>query len=74
VEPVLKMAPNSGGVSDDGMADIARAVVGIIRRHHIVGVWSNDVAQNNMRNSIDDYFFDVVRDKKRHEHPTGTPR
>jgi type I restriction enzyme R subunit len=27
-------------------------------------VWSNDVAQNNMRNAIDDYFFDVLRDQK----------
>ena len=63
VEPVLKMMAN-GGASDDDAADVARTIVGIIKQHHIVDVWSNDVAQNNMRNAIDDYFFDVVRDKK----------
>jgi type I restriction enzyme R subunit len=46
------------------LADIAQAIVGIIKQHHIVDVWSNEVAQNNMRNAIDDYFFDVVRDRK----------
>ena len=63
VEPVLKMMAN-GGASDDDAADVARTIVGIIKQHHIVDVWSNEVAQNNMRNAIDDYFFDVVRDKK----------
>ena len=63
VEPVLKMAAN-GGASDDDAADVARTIVSIIKQHHIVDVWSNEVAQNNMRNAIDDYFFDVVRDQK----------
>ncbi len=45
-------------------ADVAKAVVKIVKKHHIVDVWSNEVAQNNMRNAIDDYFFDVVRDDK----------
>jgi len=30
----------------------------------IVDIWSNDVAQNNLRNAIDDFFFDVLRDEK----------
>jgi type I restriction enzyme, R subunit len=63
VEPTLKMVAN-GGDSDDDAADVARTVVSIIKQHHIVNVWSNEVAQNNMRNAIDDYFFDVVRDEK----------
>jgi type I restriction enzyme R subunit len=45
-------------------ARIALAIIEIIKAHHIVDVWSNDVAQNNMRNAIDDYFFDVLRDKE----------
>jgi type I restriction enzyme R subunit len=45
-------------------AQIALAIIGIIKDHHIVDVWSNDIAQNNMRNAIDDYFFDVLRDQK----------
>ena len=44
-------------------AAIALAVIDIIKQHHIVDVWSNDVAQNNMHNAIDDYFFDVLRDE-----------
>lgn len=68
VEPVLKAAAN-GGASDEVAADISRSVVGIIKKHHIVDVWSNDVAQNKMRNAIDDYFFDVVRDEKGIEIP-----
>lgn len=62
VEPVLQGAAN-GSAGDNG-AEIALTIVGIIKRHHIVDVWSNEVAQNNMRNAIDDYFFDVVRDEK----------
>ena len=63
VEPVLKTVANTDA-SDDDAADVAQTIISIIKQHHIVDVWSNDVAQNNMRNAIDDYFFDVVRDKK----------
>lgn len=63
VEPALKAAVN-GSASPDVAADISKTIVGIIKQHHIVDVWSNEVAQNNMRNAIDDYFFDVVRDEK----------
>ncbi len=45
-------------------ARIALTIIDIIKGHHIVDVWSNDIAQNNMRNAIDDYFFDVLRDQK----------
>lgn len=64
VEPVLKEVLNGRPVTEQDAADIARTIVGIIKQHHIVDVWSNEVAQNNMRNAIDDYFFDVVRDQK----------
>jgi type I restriction enzyme R subunit len=50
-------------VGPDQTAAIALAVINIIKQHHIVDVWSNDVAQNNMHNAIDDYFFDVLRDE-----------
>ena len=39
-------------------------MLGIIKKHHIVDVWSNDIARSAMQNAIDDYFFDVVRDEK----------
>jgi type I restriction enzyme R subunit len=63
VEPVLKGVAN-GALGEHQAADIARTIVGIIKQHHIVDVWSNEVAQNNMRNAIDDYFFDVLRDER----------
>ena len=62
IEPVFKVVAH--GTSDADVAEISKAVVGIIKEYHIVDVWSNEVAQNNMRNAIDDYFFDVVRDAK----------
>ena len=50
--------------SEVDVANIALAIIGIVKAHHIVDVWSNDIAQNNMRNAIDDYFFDVLRDQR----------
>ena len=51
-------------VAQDEVANIALAIIEIIKTHHIVDVWSNPIAQNNMRNAIDDYFFDVLRDER----------
>lgn len=51
-------------VEDDEAAAIALDVTEIVKSHLIVDIWSNEVAQNDMRNAIDDYFFDVVRDEK----------
>ncbi|MEP2842859.1 type I restriction enzyme endonuclease domain-containing protein [Roseibium sp.] len=62
LEPILKEI--NGGVEDTVTADVAQSIIGIVKDHHIVDVWSNEMAQNNMRNAIDDYFFDVVRDEK----------
>ncbi len=51
-------------VGEDETAEVALAVMDIIHELRIVDVWSNETAQNDMRNAIDDYFFDVLRDKK----------
>ncbi|KXJ52338.1 MAG: restriction endonuclease subunit R [Thalassospira sp. Nap_22] len=51
-------------IGPEETANIALAIIDIIKSHHIVDVWSNDIAQNNMRNAIDDYFFDTLRDQK----------
>ena len=60
-----RLASEDGeAIGQDAAAQVALDIIGIIKAHHIVGVWSNDVAQNNMRNAIDDYFFDVLRDEK----------
>ena len=62
LDPILKSI--NGGVGDAVAADVAKSIIDIVKEHHIVDIWSNEVAQNNMRNAIDDYFFDVVRDEK----------
>ena len=51
-------------VGEEEAAEVALAVMDIIHGHHIVDVWSNEMAQNDMRNAIDDYFFDVLRKEK----------
>ena len=57
---------NSNGQAIDPLT-IARAaldILEIIRENLIVDVWSNELAQNNMYNAIDDYVFDVLRDQQ----------
>ena len=59
------LAERSGKpVGEDETAEVALAVMDIIHEHRIVDVWSNETAQNDMRNAIDDYFYDVLRDEK----------
>lgn len=58
-----KLLGPAGDIGPDATAHIALAVIDIIKQHHIVDMWSNDVAQNNLHNAIDDYFFDVLRDE-----------
>lgn len=51
-------------VASDDVAAIAQQIIDIIKSHLIVDIWSNEVAQNNLRNAIDDFFFDVLRDER----------
>ena len=51
-------------LGDDETAEVALAVMDVIHERLIVDVWSNETAQNDMRNAIDDYFYDVLRDEK----------
>lgn len=63
IEGVL--TTNDGkAIEADEVACVALTIIDIIKAHHIVDVWSNDIAQNKMRNAIDDYFFDVLRDER----------
>jgi type I restriction enzyme R subunit len=70
LEPALNGADDAG--QKDQVAEIALALIDIVTAHHIVDVWSNDVAKNRMRDAIDDYFFDVVRDEKGIDLPVET--
>lgn len=51
-------------IGGEDAANIAQQIIDIIKSHLIVDIWSNEVAQNNLRNAIDDYFFDVLRDER----------
>ena len=51
-------------VAGDEAASIALEIIDIIKSHLIVDIWSNEVAQNKLRNAIDDYFFDALRDER----------
>lgn len=68
LEPIV--APNDADAArKNDAAEFALSIIEIIKTHLIVDVWANDVAKNKMRNAIDDYFFDVVRDQKGLELP-----
>jgi type I restriction enzyme, R subunit len=69
MEPAVSYLKTEDRDLHDEAADISLNLIDIIRSHLIVDVWGNDVAQNKMRNAIDDYFFDVVRDEKGIELP-----
>lgn len=56
-------------ISSVEAATIALNVTDIIRAHLIVSIWSNELAQNKLRNAIDDYFFDALRDTMQIELP-----
>ena len=51
-------------VDREEVAAMALDMVDIIQAHRIVDIWSNEEAQNTLRNAMDDFFFDVVRDQK----------
>ena len=51
-------------VNHGEVASMALAIMEIIQNHLMVGIWSNEEAQNTLRNAMDDFFFDVVRDQK----------
>ena len=58
--------PGPGGVPLEGdeVAEVALEVIRIIEDRHIVNIWSNETAQNEIRNAIDDYFYDVLGEER----------
>ncbi len=53
----------NGKVHRDVVADAAQTFAAIIDRHRIVNWQTSTNAQNDMKNDMDDYLFEVVRDK-----------
>ena len=58
-------------VDREQVAAMALDVVEMVNAHRIVDIWCNEEAQNNLRNAMDDFFFDVVRDQKGMALPNG---
>lgn len=49
-------------IDDDMLATISLEILALITNKLIVGLWSNEVAQNVLKNALDDYFIDELRD------------
>ena len=58
------VAPGADVRADAGEA--AEAMLDIIARRRVVNWAQRDDIQNEMRNDLDDYLFDVMRDGKGH--------
>lgn len=50
-------------IDRDTLAGISLEILGHITGRLIVGLWSNEVAQNELKNALDDYFIDDLRDR-----------
>lgn len=63
IDPIVSSAAN-GNAPADLSVTVTQRILGIVKSHLIVDLWSNDVAQNKLRNAIDDYCFDHLRDDR----------
>lgn len=63
VRQVLGEAGSSDDVVDTVCADAAVALRDILARNDKVRFWDDPDAQNRVRNEMDDYLYDVVRDE-----------
>jgi type I restriction enzyme R subunit len=55
--------PDSAYIHLDS-AEAAQTILDRIEQHRVVNWTQRDDIQNEMRNDLDDYLFDVVRDQK----------
>jgi type I restriction enzyme R subunit len=59
------VSPQDADVKADA-AEAAETMLEIIARRRVVNWAQRDDIQNEMRNDLDDYLFDVMRDRKGH--------
>lgn len=63
-ESILRhFGPNvarTDGTAPDTVARIAIDLTRLVQQHHIVGIWENAQAQNELLNAIDDYLWNDV--------------
>ncbi len=58
LKPILH--PLKSSVQDDEIAAIALDVLQILKKHYVINLWDNSLVQNNILNTLDDYFIDTV--------------
>jgi len=65
----------TGDVPVDGeeLALISLELLKIVGAHLIVGMWTNEVAQNNLLNALDDYFWEELQSKRHIAMPDELP-
>ena len=56
--------PDGAPADADCTAEVALDMVRIIKDHVVVDMWSNETVQNDIRNAVDDYFYDVLPGEK----------
>jgi len=61
IEPIVSSAASGNGQAQLAVT-VTQRILAIVKAHHIVDLWSNEIAQNKMRNAIDDFVFDQLRD------------
>ena len=52
-------------IGPEESAEISLEIVGIIKSHLIVAIWSNKSAQDELCNALDDYCCDILRDERK---------
>ena len=62
----LRILSNSVYFQQTDSAEAAETMLGIISRRRVVSWTQRDDIQNEMRNDLDDFLFDVMRDGKGH--------
>ncbi len=61
----IHLHSGGGPIERSELAGMAQEVVELVGSRVIVGIWSNESAQDEIRNAIDDYLCDTLRDARR---------
>jgi type I restriction enzyme R subunit len=66
LEKQLSELGTAGRNAREDAAETAEALLYMIQKRRVVNWTEREDIQNDMRNDLDDYLFDVVRDKHRY--------
>ncbi|SKB00287.1 type I restriction enzyme, R subunit [Agreia bicolorata] len=65
-EEILKrfVAASGSPIAENIVAEIAIHLIDLVHSHHIVGIWENSQAQNDLLNSIDEYLWSDIEEAR----------